>query len=113
MKLFRATIWFLYAVALFWVAFGVMWLFRDSDYRYFYFIMAIGNAIVLALIAYFLNRKFPTARIVGLFVTGANIVLTVMDQVGWFDFAYLIPVVALFILLLKLRFPIAKDKKLR
>lgn len=107
-KRLRIVIIFMYVVAIFWIVFGIGWLFRDSDYRYFYFAMAWGNAMVLAILAYFLSRRRVWAWWMSAIVMGANIILTITDQVGWFDLAYLIPALVLFILLLTLRSTVKK-----
>lgn len=97
-KLFRTTIILMYAIAVFWVLFGIAWLFRDSDYRYFYFINGLGAAILIALFAYFLNKGRKWAWWFTLIFAIVNILLTITDQVGWFDLVYLVPSVGLLVM---------------
>ncbi len=98
MKLFKTTIIFLYLIAAFWVAFGALWLFRESDYRWFYAIGAFSNAIVLSLLTYFMSRGRRWAYWLLVILLAANVILTIMDQVGWFDLAYLVPAIAALVL---------------
>lgn len=90
----------MYLISIFWIIFAVHWLFRDSDYRYFYAITGLGYAIVLAILAFYLNKKQRWAWWGAVILTGLSIILTITDQVGWFDLAYLVPAVVLFFLLL-------------
>lgn len=98
MKLSKATIIFLYCIAAFWIAFGVLWLFRESDYRWFYATGAFSNAIVLAILTYLMSRSRRWAYWLLVLLLAANVILTIMDQVGWFDLAYLVPAIAALVL---------------
>ena len=93
----------MYLIALFWVVFAISWLFRDSDYRYFYAVAGTGYAVVIAILAYYLNKRQHWAWWAAVIFAGLGIILTITDQVGWFDLAYLIPAVVLFIMLLIVR----------
>jgi len=99
----RFLIILMYLIALFWVIFAMAWLFRDSDYRYFYTVIGFGYAVVLAILAYYLNKKQRWAWWGAVIFAGLGIILTITDQVGWFDLAYLVPAVVLFIMLLIVR----------
>lgn len=112
MKVFRATIRLMYAIAFFWVLFGFFWLTRDSDYRFFYFVSGLGYAFVIAACAYYLNKKQVVAWWTSLAFLTVNIVLTIADEFGWFDFAYLIPSVMLFGLLFVIKNDIYRKKSL-
>jgi len=90
----------MYVVALFWLLFAAAWLLRDSDYRYFYSMSGFSCAVILAGLTYNLNKRRHWAWWLATLFSVANIMLTVTDQVGWFDLAYLIPAIALFIMLL-------------
>ena len=90
----------MYLIAVFWLVLAVHWLFRGSDYRYFYAVSGLGYAVVLAMLAYYLNKKQRWAWWGATILSGINIILTITDQVGWFDIAYLVPSVALFYMLL-------------
>ncbi|MDD5342551.1 MAG: hypothetical protein PHI73_04445 [Patescibacteria group bacterium] len=103
MKLFKSTIIFFYLIAAFWIAFGVMWLFQESDYRWFYFTGALSNAIMLAILTYLMSRGRKWAYWLLVILLALNIILTITDQIGWFDLAYLVPAVAAFILILKVK----------
>lgn len=102
-KLFRSTIIFMYAVAVFWVLFAILWLFRDSDYRYFYAISAVSYAIFIAVLAYLLNKRRVWVWWVTLVFSAMNIILTFADQIGWFDLAYVVPAIVLFALILAVK----------
>jgi hypothetical protein len=97
---FRSLIILIYLVSLFWILFSIYWLFQGSNYRYFYAVTGFGFAVVLAIIAYHLNKKKRWAWWVALIMSIINIILTLTDQVGWFDLAYLVPSVVLLIMLL-------------
>jgi lysylphosphatidylglycerol synthetase-like protein (DUF2156 family) len=99
-KLFSATIVLMYVTALFWLLFAGYWLFRGSDYRYFFAITGFGYAIVLAGLTYYLSQKLRWAWWAAIVLAGLNIILTIADQVGWFDLAYLVPAIALLVMLL-------------
>ena len=99
----RFLIILMYLITLFWVVFAIVWLFRDSDYRYFYAVTGFGYAVVMAILAYYLNKRQRWARWGALIMSAINIILTITDQVGWFDLAYLVPSVVLFVLLLTIR----------
>jgi lysylphosphatidylglycerol synthetase-like protein (DUF2156 family) len=90
----------MYLIALVWLLFAVYWTIQGSDYRYFYAITGFGYAVVLAILTYYLNKKLLWAWWAAIVLAGMNIILTITDQVGWFDLAYLIPSIALFIMLL-------------
>lgn len=96
----RFLIILMYLISLFWLAFAATWLFRDSDYRYFYAINGLGYAVILAIFAFYLNKKQRWAWWGAVIFTGISIILTIFDQVGWFDLAYLVPAVVLLIMLL-------------
>ncbi|MFH1207416.1 MAG: hypothetical protein V1668_02305 [Patescibacteria group bacterium] len=96
---FRLTIILFYLTAVFWVIFAASWLFRDSDYRYFYAVTGLGYAVVLAILAFYLNKKKRAAWWLAVVFAVLNILLTIADQVGWFDLAYLVPAIALLIML--------------
>lgn len=98
--LFRVTIWYFYGIAIFWVVFSIYWLFRDSDYQYYFAVFGFGNAVVLAALGYYLNRRMKWARWGALVALGVNILLTITDQMGWFDFLYLFSAMALFIIVM-------------
>ncbi|MDD5566752.1 MAG: hypothetical protein PHH01_01010 [Patescibacteria group bacterium] len=108
MKLFKFTIFILYFIAVFWVAFGVMWLFQESDYRWFYFTGALSNAIMLAILTYLMSRGRKWAYWLLVILMALNVILTITDQIGWFDLAYLVPAVAAFILILKVKKEVSK-----
>ncbi|PIY97155.1 MAG: hypothetical protein COY66_00925 [Candidatus Kerfeldbacteria bacterium CG_4_10_14_0_8_um_filter_42_10] len=93
----------MYLIAAFWLVFAASWLFRDSDYRYFYATNGLGYAVVLAMLGYYLNKKQRWAWWGAVILTGLSILLTIFDQIGWFDLAYLVPAVALFYMLLVVR----------
>lgn len=99
-KIFSVTIVLMYIIALFWLLFAVSWLFHGTDYRYFYAITGFGYAVVLAGLTHYLNKKLAWAWWAAIVLAGMNIFLTITDQVGWFDLAYLVPAIALFIMLL-------------
>jgi len=93
----------MYLISIFWAIFAVAWLFRDSDYRYFYTVTGLGYAILIAVFAHFLNKRRQWAWWGALTLTGISIILTITDQVGWFDMVYLVPAVVLFIMLFTAR----------
>jgi len=80
-----------------------MWLFRESDYRWFYFTGAIGNAVLLTMLTYLMSRGSKLAYWLLVCLMVANIILTLADQIGWFDIAYLLPAIAVLIMLLRVR----------
>ncbi len=98
--LFRATIWCFYGIAAFWIIFAILWLFRDSDYRYYYTVFALGNAAVLAILGYYMNKRLKWAYWGALSILGVNILLTITDQMGWIDFTYLFVAMVLFIMVM-------------
>jgi hypothetical protein len=98
-KILRATIVLMYGTAVFWVIFATLWLFRDSDYRFFYFVSGVGYAIFIAILAYLLNKRRLWAWWLTVIFACLNIILTFADQVGWFDFAYLVPAIGLLVML--------------
>lgn len=98
-RIFRATIVLMYGTAVFWVIFAMLWLFRNSDYRYFYFVSGVGYAIFIAILAYLLNKRRPWAWWLTFVFACLNILLTFADQVGWFDLAYLVPAISLLVML--------------
>lgn len=110
-RLFRTTITLLYTIAAFWALFALHWLFRGSDYRYFYAVSGVGYAVVLALLARYLNRKLVWAWWVTVIFLGANILLTIADQVGWFDIAYLIPSIAVFVLVFMIKSALGSSRE--
>lgn len=97
-RLFRATISLIYIIAVFWVLFALHWLFRGSDYRYFYAVSGVGYAVVLTILAFYLNRRQRWAWWATVVFLGINILLTIADQVGVWDLAYLVPSIAVFVL---------------
>ncbi|MFA6099068.1 MAG: hypothetical protein WCV50_06060 [Patescibacteria group bacterium] len=97
----RIAVISMYLIAAFWVLFAAHWFFRESDYRYFYAISGFSYAIVLAGLAFYLNKKQRWAWWGAIMFTGLNVILTLADQVGWFDLAYLIPSIAVFIIVLR------------
>lgn len=94
MKFFKFTVGFLYAIAGFWLAFAVYWLFQGTDYRWFYVTAAVGNAIVLALLTYLMSRGRPWAYWFLVALMAFNVLVVIFDQIGWFDLIYLVPALA-------------------
>jgi len=90
----------MYVIALLWILFAGWWLFQGSVYRYFYAVTGFSYAVALAGLAYCLNKKYRWAWWLATIFSGMNILLTMADQIGWFDLAYLVPAIALFIMLL-------------
>ncbi len=102
-SIFRLAIGVIYAIAVLWLVFAMFWLFRDSAYRYFYAVSAIGNGLVLAVLAYLIYKRRMWAWWTAIIIMCVNIILTITDQVGVFDFVYLVPASSLFVLLLSIR----------
>ena len=102
-KLLTITTQLFYAISVFWVIFAFIWLFRDSDYRYFYFVNGLVYAMILAFLGFNLAKKKLWAFWISIIILGLNILLTITDQMGWFDFIYLIPAVGLFVLVIMQR----------
>jgi len=98
-KILRATIVLMYGTAVFWVIFATLWLFRDSDYRFFYFVSGVGYAIFIAILAYLLNKRRLWAWWLAFIFACLNILLTFADQIGWFDLAYFVPAIGLLVML--------------
>ena len=98
-SIFRATIVLMYGTAVFWVIFATLWLFRDSDYDYFYFVSGVGYAIFITVLAYLLNKRRLWVWWLTFLFACLNILLTFADQVGWFDLAYLVPAISLLVML--------------
>ncbi|MDD5040109.1 MAG: hypothetical protein PHY34_03080 [Patescibacteria group bacterium] len=109
---FRATIILMYLTSVFWAVFAVTWLFGGKVYRIFYFVNGLGFAVVLFILTYYLNKKYRWAWWVAIIMAGINIVLTITDQVGWFDLAYLVPAIALFVMLIVIRKEVNGKKSL-
>jgi hypothetical protein len=95
-RLTRITIASLYVLAAAWVAFAVQWVFRESTYRVFYGVAGVGFAFCLVVLAVALTRGYRWAKWVTLCFLGANILLTIADQVGLADYIYLVPSVVVF-----------------
>lgn len=102
-KLFRSTKILLHFIASFWLVFGALWLFRESDYRWFYATGAFSNAIVLTMLTWLMSRGRRWAYWLLVTLLAANVILTVTDQIGWFDLAYLIPAIAALVMVVKVR----------
>ncbi|EKE15039.1 MAG: hypothetical protein ACD_12C00182G0001, partial [uncultured bacterium] len=60
-------------------------------------------AVVLAIFTFYLNKKQLWAWWGAVILTGLSILLTIFDQIGWFDLAYFVPAVVVFVLLLSVR----------
>ncbi len=97
-KLLKITVYAFYTIAGFWTLFGFFWLFIDKDYKYFYFVNGLMFAMILVWLGFYLGKKKEWAFWLALLITFVNIILTITDQVGWFDIIYLIPAIGLFIL---------------
>lgn len=107
---FRITILLMYLIALFWVGFSVVWLFRDSDYRYFYgiagFIFAIGQAVL----AYLLSKKYKWVWWLCVVLAVITVIITLMDQVGWADLIFFVPAVGMLVMLIVVKKEFNKPK---
>ena len=100
MKIFRSvrTAQILFGLnTLIWIIFGVVSLLKIGDDlttpRYSLWIIAIlmfGNAVAMALSGYGLSNKGKLPYSLAMIVLGINIILTVTDQVGIFDWVTLI-----------------------
>jgi lysylphosphatidylglycerol synthetase-like protein (DUF2156 family) len=100
MKLQALTRW-LYVFAFFWLAFAIIWFFRDSPFRYLYSILGTGYSLAVFILAHFVGKKKAWAWWGALCLVGAGIVASIFDQVGWIDMAYIVFSLFLFISLLK------------
>ncbi len=99
------TVRLFYIVAIFWALFAGYWLLSESAYRLAYSGMAVVNAGLLSLLGYHLAQRKQWARWGAILVLGFNIITTLTDQMGWFDWLYLVPAVGLLIMVILLRFP--------
>ncbi|MDP2684871.1 MAG: hypothetical protein Q8P20_07605 [bacterium] len=99
-KLLKITVNAFYAIAGFWVVFGIYWLMTDSVYEYVYFVLGLIFAMILVWLGYYLSKRKEWAFWGSLFILFINIILTITDRMGWFDFFYLIPSIGLFMLVL-------------
>jgi len=97
-KLLKITVNAIYVVAGFWAVFGIYWLLTDSVYRYFYFVNGWMFAMILVWLGYNLAKRKEWAFWISLLILFVNIILTITDQMGWFDYIYLVPSLGLFIL---------------
>ena len=91
----------LYLFAFFWLVFAVVWFLRSSPYRYFYSIAGAGYASTLFLLTYFIGKRRLWAWWAATFVVGLGVIVSIFDQIGWIDIAYIIFSLVVFITLLK------------
>jgi len=80
----------LYAYALFWVFFAVAWYLRDSNYRYMYSSIGAGYAVGIFLLTYFVRHKKQWAWWLTTILVGLTILVSLLDEIGWVDVAYLL-----------------------
>lgn len=99
-KLLKITVYGLYTIAGFWTLFAFYWLFADKDFKYFYFVNGLIFAMILVWLGYYLAQRKEWAFWGSLFILFINIILTITDQMGWFDFIYLVPAIGLFVLVI-------------
>jgi lysylphosphatidylglycerol synthetase-like protein (DUF2156 family) len=87
----------------------VVWLSRDSDYKFLYGITGIVFAIGQAALAYLLSKKQRWVWRVSIILAGITILITLADQVGWADLIFLTPAVVMFVMLILIRKEFGKN----
>lgn len=86
----------LYLIGTIWLIFSAVTIIKGG---WIIGVLMIGNGVVLIGIGAGLNRFRKLFYWVGVIVVGVNILLTFTDQFGFFDFATLLIILAIFILL--------------
>jgi len=109
LKKLRTLTGFLYLFAFFWLVFAVVWFLRSSSYRYFYSILGAGYASTLFFLTYFIGKRRLWAWWAATFVVGLGVIVSIFDQIGWMDIAYIIFSLVIFIALLKGRSLVTKS----
>lgn len=102
---------FLYFFAFVWLIFAIFWFFRESEFRYFYTAIGSTYALIMAILAYFVSKKKMWAWWIAIVFVGFNTLVSVFDEVGLVDLAFIGASIILFVILLKGKPLIAKNSK--
>lgn len=92
---------YVYGFSLLWVLFAFAWSLRTSDYRLLYTVMGTVIAGALITCAYFIDRNRPWARWIAASVVGMTLMLSIFDEIGWIDIAYIMTAAAVFVKLVR------------
>lgn len=99
---YRTLARYTYAFSLLWALFGLLWFYRVSPYRTLYSVTGASVSGVLLVSAYYLDKRREWARLLALTTVGATLLVSIFDEIGWIDVAYIVTAAALLIRLLRL-----------